>query len=138
MAFLPVSRRWSAAPSATLPIFDGGRNAGNLGYARADRDLALAQYERTIQTAFREVADALARRGTIDAQLAAQRNLAGSAAESFRLAQARYEGGIDTYLNALDAQRTLYTAQQSLLSTRVTQAANLVTLYRVLGGDQQL
>ncbi len=128
---------WSVAPSATLPIFDAGRNAGNLGYARAQRYLYLAQYEQAIQAAFRDVADALARRGTIDAQVAAQQRLFVSASNSLNLANARYQGGIDSYLNALDAQRTLYSAQQTLIATRVTQGDNLVTLYRVLGGDQR-
>ncbi|MBV9842384.1 MAG: efflux transporter outer membrane subunit [Sphingomonadaceae bacterium] len=127
---------WSVEPSATLPIFDGGANAGNLAYAKAERKLYLAQYEQAVQTAFREVADALARRGTIDAQLAAQQALTNSARLSLNLAQARYQGGIDPYLNYLDAERTLYTAQQSLAATKLIQAENLVTLYRVLGGDQ--
>jgi multidrug efflux system outer membrane protein len=127
---------WSVAPQATLPIFDAGANAGNLAFAKAERHLYLAQYEKAIQTAFREVADALARRGTIDAQLTAQQALTKAAQTSLNLAVARYQGGIDPYLNTLDAERTLYSAQQTLVAARLAQAENLVTLYRVLGGDQ--
>ena len=126
---------WSVLPNATVPIFDGGANRGNLALARAQRDAALATYEGVIQTAFREVADALARRGTIGAQFAAQTSLVAAAADSYRLADARYREGIDTFLNTLDAQRTLYAAQNSLIATRLARAENLVQIYRTLGGD---
>jgi len=129
---------WSVAPSATLPLFDGGANAGNLSYAKAQRDLAVAQYQKAIQTAFSEVADALARRGTIDRQFKAQVDLESSSADNYRLADARYREGIDPYLSALDAQRTLYTARRSLASARLVRANSLVTLYRTLGGDMLL
>jgi multidrug efflux system outer membrane protein len=129
---------WSVAPSATLPVFDAGANASNLAYAKAQRDLAVAQYQKTIQTAFREVADALARRGTIDRQFKAQLDLEASASDNYMLANARYREGIDAYLTTLDAQRTLYSARKSLASARLVHADNLVTLYRTLGGDQLL
>jgi len=126
---------WNAAPTVALPIFDGGANRGNLAYARAQQQVALATYEQTIQTAFREVSDALARRGTIDRELAARQSLTAAAQDNYTLAERSYRGGIGTFLNALDAQRTLYGAQQQLITTRLTRADNLVTLYRVFGGD---
>ncbi|WP_076072814.1 efflux transporter outer membrane subunit [Sphingomonas montana] len=126
---------WNASPTVTVPIFDGGANRGNLAYARAQQQLALATYEQTIQTAFREVSDALARRGTIDRELAARRDLTAAAQDNYYLSERSYRGGIGTFLNSLDAQRTLYSAQQQLVTTRLTRADNLVTLYRVLGGD---
>lgn len=126
---------WNVAPTIGVPIFDGGANRGNLAYARAQQQVALATYEQTIQTAFRDVADALAQRGTIDRELAARRQLAVAAQDNYTLTERSYRGGIGTFLNSLDAQRTLYAAQQQLVTTRLTRAGNLVTLYRVLGGD---
>jgi multidrug efflux system outer membrane protein len=125
---------WSAAPSVAVPIFDFGRNKGNLRYAEATRTAAVATYERAIQSAFREVADALARRGTIDAQLQAQTSLRDNARAAYKLSDLRYRAGIDTFLTTLDSQRALYTAEQSLLATRLTHDANAVELYRSLGG----
>jgi multidrug efflux system outer membrane protein len=125
---------WSVGPSLTLPIFNGGANIANLSYAKAQRDLFVSQYELAIQTAFKEVADALAVRGTIQEQLDAQRALVDAAADSYQLAEARYTKGVDTFLEALDAQRTLYSAEKSLVSARLTASDNVVTLYRVLGG----
>ena len=127
---------WTVAPSATLPIFDGGANAGNLAYARAQREAYLASYQKAIQTAFREVADALARRGTIDAELRADQLNATAAEDRLNLDTARYRQGIDPYLSALDAQRTFYSARRTLVNIRLTKAQNLVDLYRTLGGDQ--
>ena len=127
---------WTVAPSATLPIFDGGANAGNLAYARAQREAYLAAYQKAIQTAFREVADALARRGTIDAELNADQLNAAAAEDRLNLDTARYRQGIDPYLSALDAQRTFYSARRTLVNIRLTKARNLVDLYRTLGGDQ--
>jgi multidrug efflux system outer membrane protein len=127
---------WSVAPSATLPIFDGGANLGNLRYSKAQRDLALANYQKAIQSAFRDVADALARRATIDRQLAASTRLDASARDSLFLANARYREGIDPYLNMLDAQRTAYGAARTLAQARLLKGQNLVTLYQALGGDQ--
>lgn len=129
---------YSIAPGVSYPIFRAGAGRAGVVYSRAQRDAALASYERSIQTAFREVADALARRGTITAQLNAQIALAAASRDNFRLSDARYRGGIDTFLQSLDAQRSLYQAQRSLVQTRLTGATNLVTLYRTLGGDATL
>lgn len=125
---------WTFAPNIAQPIFDFGKNRANLHNAKAQRDVAVATYEKSIQTAFREVADALAVRGTIDQQLAGEQGLVDASADALMLAKARYDRGSDTYLNELIAQRSLYTAQQSLVSTRLAAATNLVTLYKVLGG----
>jgi multidrug efflux system outer membrane protein len=126
---------WSGQAAAAQTLFDGGANRGNLAAAKGRRDLAVAQYQQAIQTAFREVADALARRGTINDQMTAQSALEAAASDSYALAQARYKEGIDPFLNALDAQRTLYGARRTLAATRLVRADNLVTLYRSLGGD---
>ena len=125
---------WQVAPTASQTIFDFGRNAANLRYAKAGRDAALAGYEKAIQTAFREVADALAERGTIREQLAARTDRMTAAATAYRLSDARYRAGVDPFLTSLDAQRTLYAAQQNLVQTRLDAASNLVELYRALGG----
>ena len=127
---------WQAQGAATQSIFDGGANISNLRLAKAQRDVAVAQYQKAIQTAFREVADALARRGTMSRQLDAQTALERAAAQNFTLSEARYRQGIDPYLNTLDAQRTLYAARQTLASARLTRAQNLVALYQGLAGDQ--
>lgn len=129
-----ASLAWSFAPRITLPIFEGGSNLANLKAAEVDRDIAVAQYEKAIQTAFREVSDALAQRGTIDEQVAAQQSLTHATSESYRLSQSRYEKGVDSYLTVLDSQRSLYSAQQGLIGVRLARLANLVTLYKVLGG----
>jgi len=125
---------WSFAPTITLPIFDAGRNLANLKVSEVDRKIFQAQYEKAIQSAFREVADALAQRGTLGDQLDAQQSLVEAADVSYRLSDARYRRGIDSYLNVLDAQRSLYGAQQGLISVRLSRLINLVTLYKVLGG----
>ena len=125
---------WSFAPRVSLPIFDGGTNKSNLKVSEVDRDIAVARYEKAIQIAFREVADALAQRATIDEQLAAQKSLADATDESYRLSQARFEKGVDSYLSVLDSQRALYGAQQNLITVRLNRLANLVTLYKTLGG----
>ncbi|MDZ4372151.1 MAG: efflux transporter outer membrane subunit, partial [Phenylobacterium sp.] len=128
------TRTWSFAPQITLPIFSGGANLANLRGAEASRDAAVAQYEKTIQTAFREVADALATRSTITVRTEAQDRLVAAAETAQRLSQARYDSGLDSYLTLLDAQRTLYGARQSRLAADLTQATNRVELYRALGG----
>ncbi|CAN5325224.1 multidrug efflux RND transporter outer membrane channel subunit OprM [soil metagenome] len=128
------SRYWSVAPTASLPIFDFGKNKGNLRYAEATRDAMVASYEKAVQTGFREVADALARRGTIGAQMEAQVSLEGSASAAYKIAQGRYQEGIDPFLTTLDSQRSWYTAQQSLVATRLERQSNAVELYRALGG----
>ncbi len=132
--FQGASATWTFIPSVSQTIFDFGANKGNLAFAKAQRDLDVAQYEKAIQTAFREVADALAQRGTIDEQVAAQTALADADQQAFDLATARYQRGADTYLNVLIAQRSYYAAQQTLVTTRLARSLNLVTLYDVLGG----
>jgi len=132
--FTPGSGTWAFGPSISLPIFAGGKNVAALKLSKAQRDVAVAQYELAIQTAFRETADALAQRGTAARQIEAQEQLVEAASAALKLSQARYQKGVDTYLSLLDAQRTLYTAQQTLITARANRATNLVTLYRVLGG----
>jgi len=129
---------YSVAPSVSYPIFQAGAARANVRYTEAQRDAALATYEKTIQTAFQETADALARQGTIADQLRAQTNFQAAAADTLQLVNARYQGGIDTFLSSLDAQRSFYTAQRTLITTTLTGASNRVTLYRVLGGDSTL
>lgn len=129
---------YSATPGISYPVFAGGRNSAGLDQARAQFDIAVASYERSIQTAFREVADALARRGTITDQLGAVERQTAAAADSYRLSEARYKGGVDAFLATLVAQRNLYQAQRTLVATRLAEAANKVTLYRTLGGDALL
>ena len=125
---------WSFAPQAILPIFDYGRNTAVLGSARAGRDIAVAQYERSIQTAFREVADALAGQSTFSEQLRAQRAVAEAEADRFNLADLRYRNGAASYLELLDAQRALFQAQQAAVQANLQRLQNQVTLYSVLGG----
>lgn len=127
---------WSVGGSATQTIFAAGANIANLSLAKGQRVLTLAQYQQAIQTAFRQVADALARRGTINDQMNAQNALVEAATDEFNLETARYQQGVDPYLNTLEAERTLYAARQSQASTRLVRADNLVTLYQALGGDQ--
>jgi multidrug efflux system outer membrane protein len=126
---------WSIAPAATLPLFTAGANEGNLAYANAQRDRAVAAYRQSIQIAFRDVADALARRGTIERQYAATASLEAAARDNYQLADARYREGIDAFLTSLDSQRTLYNARRQLANTRLLRANSLVDLYRALGGD---
>ncbi|QNQ11496.1 efflux transporter outer membrane subunit [Sphingomonas alpina] len=125
---------YNVAPAISLPLFNAGRNKGNLRAAEAAQKGAVATYEKTIQTAFREVADALAQRGTIDEQVSAQTARAEAARVAAKLSQARYTAGIDSFLVSLDAQRTSYAAQQQLVTTRLNRGTNLVELYRSLGG----
>ncbi|MBN8808245.1 MAG: efflux transporter outer membrane subunit [Sphingomonas sp.] len=129
---------WQAGADASYPIFRAGAGRANVDVSKAQRDLALATYEKTIQTAFEEVANALARRGTITAQVTATRNLRNDAADNYALSDLRYRGGIDNFLQSLDAQRSLYSAERTLVTVQQTRASNLVTLYRVLGGDAML
>ncbi|MBC9033093.1 efflux transporter outer membrane subunit [Sphingomonas sp. JC676] len=129
---------WSAGASGSYPIFSAGAGRAGVALSEAQQQAAVATYEKAIQTAFREVSDALARRGTIAEQLRADTAQAEAAADTYRLTEARYRGGIDTFLSSLDAQRSLYSAQRGLVGTRLTQASNLVALYRTLGGDSLL
>ena len=125
---------WSFVPRVSLPIFDGGRNRATLQAAQAGREIAVADYERAIQSAFREVADALSVRGSLGQRLDAQQSLVEAAADSHRLSEIRFREGAESYLAVLDAQRSLYEAEQGLISVRLSRLANLVTLYKVLGG----
>lgn len=124
----------SLAPQALLPIFDAGRNQANLDAARVGRDIAVAQYEKAIQTAFREVADALAGRATLGEQQAALQSQADAEAERLRLTELRYRGGVASSLEFLDAQRSLFATQQALTQVRLAQQQNQVALYKALGG----
>lgn len=132
--FKGASGVWSFAPQVSLPLFAGGANVANLDYAKAEKNVYVAQYEKAIQTAFQDVANALARRATIGDQLSAEEAQVAAAAASLRLSDARYQQGADTYLNVLIAQRTLYAAQQSLIAARLIRSTNLITLYAALGG----
>ena len=125
---------FTAAPQLLLPIFDAGRNQANLASAKVSREIAVAQYERAIQTAFREVSDALAGRATFADQLRAQSNVAEAEATRLRLSTLRYDNGISSYLELLDAQRSLFTARQAVIQTRLQMLQNQVLLYRALGG----
>ncbi|WP_229006945.1 efflux transporter outer membrane subunit [Methylophilus sp. Leaf408] len=135
--FGPGSRIWTFVPQISLPIFNAGRNRSNLEIGEKNQQILLAQYEKTVQTAFREVADVLVQREGLQAQLEAQQSLNGAAAEAFRLADARFKNGVDSYLVVLDAQRTLYTAEQTLVTLQLSDAASQLTLYKVLGGGWQ-
>lgn len=134
--FSSGSFAWNVAPQLVMPIFNPGL-WGNLRVTKVQREIALAQYEGAIQAAFRDVADALASKGTLGDQLEAQQSLVGATEEAYELSYARYEKGTDTYLNALDAQRSLYAAQQGLIATRLAKLANQVRLYAVLGGGAE-
>ncbi|WP_028008481.1 efflux transporter outer membrane subunit [Solimonas flava] len=128
------TRAWSFTPTITLPIFSGGANLANLDLAKTQKNIYVARYEQAIQTAFREVADGLVARGTLDEQLAAQQTLVEATQASYQLADLRFRAGVDDYLAVLDAQRSLYAAQQSYISTKLARLQNLVTLYKALGG----
>jgi multidrug efflux system outer membrane protein len=129
---------WSVTPSVSYSIFRAGAGRATVAQSKAARDAALATYEKAIQSAFRDVADALARRGTIDAQVTADRNNVDHSLDNYRLSDARYRGGIDPFLSSLDAQRTLYGAQRTYVATELAKATNLVDLYTALGGDATL
>jgi len=131
--FKSGSETWAFVPRIVMPIFDA-RTWAAYDVTKVDREIAVAQYEKAIQTGFREVADALAQRGTLGDQLEAQQSLVDASAEGYRLSDARYTRGIDSYLRVLDAQRSLYGAQQGLIAVRLARLTNLVTLYKVLGG----
>jgi outer membrane protein, multidrug efflux system len=130
----PENLAWNFIPQISMPIFDGGENIANLKVAKTEKEIMLAQYEKAIQVAFREVADALAIHGTVGDQLAAQQSLTDATAKAFTLSDARYRAGIDSYLTSLDSQRSLYSAQQGLITVRLLRMTNYVTLYKVLGG----
>jgi multidrug efflux system outer membrane protein len=132
--FKPGSAAWSFAPSITLPIFEGGQNIANLNLANIEKNVQIATYEKAIQTAFREVADGLAARGTYDEQIAALERDTAAEQRRLDLSTLRYKNGVDSYLSVLTAQTDLYIAQQALVSARMERLQNLVTLYQALGG----
>ncbi|HEB3529215.1 efflux transporter outer membrane subunit [Burkholderia cenocepacia] len=125
---------WTFAPSISVPIFDFGYNRDTLDVAKVEKDIDIANYEKAIQTAFKEVSNALAGRTTYITQVAADRDYVSSAQQYYDLAQARYRSGTDSFLTLLDAQRTLYAAQQQLVTDMLAKQSNLITLYKVLGG----
>ena len=125
---------WTVQPGASIPIF-GGPVRGNLAYSRAQREVYLNDYERAVQQAFRDVADALARRGTIGAQRAAQRRLVVANQQTLLLASAQYRAGIASFLNTLTAQRSLYVARQNEIITIQADLSNRLTLYSAIGAD---
>jgi len=130
--------RWSAGADAGYTIFQAGAGRANVRLTEAQRTAAVATYQRTIQQAFREVADALARRGTIGESLRARNAQREAAADTYRLTQARYREGIESFLASLDAQRSYYAAQRQMVLSRLEAASNLVDLYETLGGDSAL
>lgn len=132
--FSAGTRGWSFAPSITAPIFHAGALKASLDASKIGKDIGIAQYEKAIQQAFSEVADALATRDHLTAQLDAQRALVADSQRSYTLADARYRTGLDGYLQSLDAQRSLYAAQQDLIALQQQEAGNRVTLFKVLGG----
>lgn len=133
--FSSGSATWVFAPKVTMPIFDA-RTWAALRVSRAEREIVLTQYEKAIQGAFREVADALAVRGTVDRQVSAQQSLVDAVAEAYRLSNKRYEMGVDSYLSVLDAHRSLYGAKQGLITLQLARLTSSVNLYAVLGGGE--
>ena len=135
--FGPTQAAWLFEPTLTVPIFDAGKNEANLDIAHIQARSDIATYEKTIQAAFHDVADALAARATYARQVTAEQALAEADARYYRLADARFRGGADNYLNVLLAQNSLFAAQLTLISLRLAAAQNLITLYKALGGGWQ-
>src|SRR5574344_888361 len=129
---------WSFIPSINLPIFKGGENKANLDYANAQQKIALAQYEKTIQSAFKDVSDALIERANISKQLNAQEDLVNTAQKSYEIALNSYKYGLGTYLNVLVAQKTLFDTQRVLVDTKLNELINRVSLYTSLGGNEKI
>jgi len=132
--FKPGQLAWSFGPTISIPIFQGGQNEANLDLAKLEKNVAIAQYEKAIQTAFREVADGLAARGTYDQQIEDLQGNVQSQQRRYDLSNLRYQNGVDNYLTVLTAQEDLYTAQQALISASLARQTNLVDLYQYLGG----
>jgi len=129
---------WSFAPSITLPIFDGGQNSANLDYSYAQKDIALLEYEKTIQTAFKEVNNALITQTTINEQIQKQKELVDSVSKSYDISLNSYKVGISTYLEVLINQRTKINAKQTLINTYLEDLTNQITLYGALGGNENI
>jgi len=134
--FKSDSGAWSFAPQIVVPIFDA-RTWSAYRVTKVEKEISIAKYEKSIQTGFREVADALAEKGMISKRIVAQQSLFDALAETHRLSEARYTKGIDSYLSVLDSQRSLYSAQQGLIMLRLAQLNNLITLYKALGGGDK-
>lgn len=132
--FRSGSGAWSIAPQIDLPIFDAGRRRADVQFTEAQQAIEIANYERTLQVAFREVADALAERGTLAERLAAQQSLTDATRRAYTLSDALFKNGASSYLEVLDAQRAMYAAMQDTISLRLTEQSNRVALYRALGG----
>ena len=132
--FASGSRTWSFSPSISLPLFDGGRLRNNLSLAETRRDIAVATYEKTVQSAFRDVADALSARRWLAAQLTIAESARATQAERARLSRLRYDHGGAAFLEVLDAQRDLLSAEQQLVQTRRALLATRISLYAALGG----
>jgi multidrug efflux system outer membrane protein len=132
--FKPGSAAWSFAPQISVPIFEGGANVANLDLAQVQKRIEIANYEKAIQNAFREVADGLAARGTFDDQIKALERFTNSQSRRLELSDLRYRNGVDSYLAVLTAQTDLYSAQQLLINARLQRLTNLVDLYQFLGG----
>ncbi|VWC87176.1 efflux transporter outer membrane subunit [Burkholderia lata] len=135
--FDPGSAAWSFGPTISVPIFDYGRNSANLAVSKVNRDIEVATYQKAVQTAFREVSDALDGRATWGRQETAQRLLVEASQSAYRLSDVRYREGVDGYVNVLVNQRSLYDAQQNLVKVRLARMSNTVDLYRALGGGWQ-
>jgi outer membrane protein, multidrug efflux system len=135
--FKPGSTAWTFAPQISLPIFAGGANVANLDLSKIEKNVYIAQYEKTLQSAFQEVDDALVSRGTLDEQLVAQRALLADSSAAYRLAELRFRTGVDSFLPVLDAQRSLYAAQQAVVSLELLRLQNMATLYKALGGGMK-
>ncbi|MCX4026247.1 efflux transporter outer membrane subunit [Endozoicomonas sp. SM1973] len=135
--FSSSNRNWSFTPSISLPIFNAGSLSASLKESKVRRDIAVAEYEKTIQIAFKEVADVLSVRASLDERLKAQKALVKANSQSYTLSNARYRNGLDSYLDALDSQRQLYSAQQALIQLQLTEYSNRVTLFKVLGGGTE-
>jgi multidrug efflux system outer membrane protein len=125
---------WTFAPQVTLPLFEGGKLKGNLDAAHADQGIALAQYEKAIQSGFREVADALALSSSLIRERQADEALVDATGSAYQLSQQRHKAGRDSYLNVLDSQRSDYAARQRLIAVRLAEQTNRVNLYKALGG----
>ena len=135
--FKKGSSAWTFSPQISVPIFAGGANVANLDLSKIEKNVYIAQYEKALQSAFREVDDALAARGTLDDQLAAQRALLDDSSEEYRLAEMRFRNGVDSFLPVLDAQRALYSAQQAVVGLELQRLQNMATLYKALGGGMK-
>lgn len=133
--FSGVNRTWSVIPQVNLPIFTSGQLSSALKVAEVDRDIAISRYQKSIQVAFKEVSDGLSVRSKIDDRISAQQARLQAAERAYTLTKQRYESGVTRYLEVLDSQRTLYTAQRSMISTQLIKHENSILMFKALGGD---